>query len=214
MFRVCCPPEARPPQSNGETSKQANLPPDKWLTQEGFHRSQARIAELEASLQQYNIGGHELVWNKKIGKIAGREDEGRITCARCRREWFWRHRNSNLKISKCRPAPPPPSQNSILCKEEQPQRNPLIIPAVPTWRSHRTSHASSSSGHQLLQSYNFWDPLGPPAPTTSTSASIPEVKTWSEVSQCSTHFSQSVCSDNSVCLGSIVRNDFRNHNEH
>lgn len=160
-------------KGTGNPCKQANLPPSQWLTQEGYHRSESRITELEASLQQYNTDNHELTWNRKIGKVAGREDEGKIKCTKCGREWSWKHRNNNLKRSKCRPLHPATPASTVQARSSPESISPSY-PAQPKFRPHRRlrtkttptveiglfdppersdthehpSAASSSSGHQ------------------------------------------------------------------
>lgn len=54
-------------QISGKPCQQASLAPSHWLTQEGFHRPQARLADLEASLQQYNTDANRLV-KSPVGK--------------------------------------------------------------------------------------------------------------------------------------------------
>jgi hypothetical protein len=79
-----------------------DLPESKWLAKEGAATSEARLDLAEKELQdKYNKGGHELRWNRKLGKIVGSEEEGKIECLRCGRKWSWKYRVNNLPRSTC-----------------------------------------------------------------------------------------------------------------
>ena len=88
----------------GRPREQAALPPERWLTQEGYNQAASRMDRLEEELNsKYNVGRHELHWNRKAGKTIGGEDEGIITCLRCRRWWRWKDRVNNLpRVTVCR----------------------------------------------------------------------------------------------------------------
>jgi hypothetical protein len=83
-----------------KTCPAADLPEEQWLPSEGSMRAESRLDALAAELDsKYNRGGHDLVWNRKLGKGIGAEDEGFIDCRRCGRRWRWKDRNNNLRRS-------------------------------------------------------------------------------------------------------------------
>ena len=77
-------------------------PQHMWLDKPGAHRNDAKLdLAWQKVLSDNNKGNHDLAWNRKIGKIPGRNDEGHIWCNRCGRSWPWRFRCANLPRSKC-----------------------------------------------------------------------------------------------------------------
>ena len=72
------------------------------LEQEGFNRSTSRLDDLFKKLNDdYNSKScHSLEWNRKIGKIAGSQDEGLLKCTACQRTWKWKDRR-NIRTTRC-----------------------------------------------------------------------------------------------------------------
>ena len=68
------------------------------LEQEGFNQSEKRLDDaFQKLLTDYNATSkHTLEWNRKLGKIVGRDDEGKINCTACGRTWPWKDR-SNIR---------------------------------------------------------------------------------------------------------------------
>lgn len=65
-----------------------DLEPSKWLTVPGFINSETRLLDLESILnEKYNSGNHQLVWNRKLGKIKNATDYGLLWCASCGKSW-------------------------------------------------------------------------------------------------------------------------------
>ena len=80
----------------GRPCDHAALPQNRWLREEGYNQSVPRLDRLEEELNaKYNVGRHELQWNRKTGKAIGGDDEGIITCLRCKRVWRWKDRVNN-----------------------------------------------------------------------------------------------------------------------
>ena len=83
-----------------------DAPPERWVSGEGWSQASARLDALEYDLHnKYNKGGHSLTWNRRVGKIAGKDDEGLITCVLCFRQWRWKDRVSNLPRTICNGPP-------------------------------------------------------------------------------------------------------------
>ena len=72
------------------------------LEQDGFNRSEKRLDDLYQDLcSRYNASaGHNLEWNRKIGKIINSNDEGLLKCLNCHRTWRWKDRRC-LPQTKC-----------------------------------------------------------------------------------------------------------------
>jgi exonuclease III len=84
---------------------QAGLPQDRWLTSEGFFNSTARLADVGRYVDDnYNTAGHRMLWNRRLGKDIGSQNEGWLHCVVCRRWWRWKDRTQNLPRSICAPA--------------------------------------------------------------------------------------------------------------
>ena len=83
-----------------------DAPSECWVSGEGWSQASARLDALEYDLHnKYNKGGHSLTWNRRLGKIAGKDDEGLITCVLCFRQWRWKDRVSNLPRTICNGPP-------------------------------------------------------------------------------------------------------------
>ena len=122
------------------------------LTQEGFHQSEKRLDDAFEKLQNdYNAKSkHTLTWNRKLGKVVGRDDEGKIDCTVCGRSWKWKDR-ANMRNTVCKPISKPEASASIgsaseavrptvrLRQKTKPQN------ALPTFTSSNLEHPSSSS---------------------------------------------------------------------
>ncbi|MFM7980038.1 MAG: hypothetical protein ACKPKO_12050 [Candidatus Fonsibacter sp.] len=54
----------------------AHKPEEQWLSEPGFWRSAARTEDVRKELDQYNKGGHDLIWNGRLGTIPFDADEG------------------------------------------------------------------------------------------------------------------------------------------
>ena len=101
-----------------EPCRYPDLDPSQWLTTPGFNNSVNRIQEAERMInEKYNSGKHELIWNRKVGKIKNKADYGLIWCSLCGRTWPWAHRMNNLSRTVCHPTqdkPDPPSWVTLL----------------------------------------------------------------------------------------------------
>ena len=78
------------------------------LEKEGFNQSEKRLDDaFQKLLTDYNATSkHTLEWNRKLGKVVGREDEGKINCTACGHTWPWKDRN-NIRRTICRQTPQP-----------------------------------------------------------------------------------------------------------
>ena len=79
----------------------ADLPQSQWLAVEGAMRNANRYKKLanEMSLRyktHTHTHNHELVWNQRIGKTIGAEDEGIVRCSKCQKWWRWKDRLTAL----------------------------------------------------------------------------------------------------------------------
>ena len=82
----------------------ADLPQSQWLEVEGAMRNPNRYKKLEDEMNlRYNKHNHELVWNQRIGKTIGAEDEGIVRCSRCQKWWRWKDRMTALPRAACVP---------------------------------------------------------------------------------------------------------------
>ena len=81
---------------------QSELPVARWLAKEGFLQSESRLDQNRKDLETFNKGGHDLDWNRRVGKVPGAPDEGIITCRSCKLTWSWRYRHTTLKNSICK----------------------------------------------------------------------------------------------------------------
>ena len=79
--------------------KQENGPE---LSSEVFLRSDNRLDALEHELNtRYNTAKHDLLWNRKLGKVANAPDEGLLRCLKCGRQWKWKQRITDLPRTRC-----------------------------------------------------------------------------------------------------------------
>ena len=80
----------------------ADLPQSQWLEVEGAMRNPNRYKKLEDEMNlRYNKHNHELVWNQRIGKTIGAEDEGIVRCSKCQKWWRWKDRMTALPRATC-----------------------------------------------------------------------------------------------------------------
>ena len=87
-----------------------DLEPSKWLTVPGFIHSETRLLDLESTLnEKYNPGNHQLVWNRKLGKIKNATDYGLLWCASCGKSWPWARRMTTLTETVCHPSSTKPN---------------------------------------------------------------------------------------------------------
>lgn len=135
------------------------------LEKEGFNQSEKRLDDaFQKLLTDYNATSkHTLEWNRKLGKVVGREDEGKINCTACGHTWPWKDRN-NIRRTICRQtpqtrpskpiSPAPSAQKPLLrlrCKTRPSEmaKPPSLDYIIPV---HENASASSStdarpSGH-------------------------------------------------------------------
>ena len=115
-----------------EPCRYPDLDPSQWLTTPGFNNSVNRIQEAERMInEKYNSGKHELIWNRKVGKIKNKADYGLIWCSLCGRTWPWAHRMNNLSRTVCHPTqdkPDPPSWVTLLRSLQLTLQQPAPIP--------------------------------------------------------------------------------------
>ena len=129
--------------------RQAALPKERWLRQEGYVRAESRLDQLERDLQHYNKGGHSLHWNRKVGKQPGSPEEGILTCTTCRRTWSWRYRCNNLPKTVCKGPPAGTAQTVAVPSTANLQ---VAIPSVKPSRRLRSKtsplqfHVSTPAG--------------------------------------------------------------------
>lgn len=103
------------------------------LEQEGFHHNENHLDLLERELNlKYNTAKHVLLWNRRTGKTIDAEDEGKLECLKCGRQWRWKDRICNLPRTKCVDKQPPKVPKRIQSK-------------LPVSRIFASSTASSSS---------------------------------------------------------------------
>lgn len=81
------------------TSKPCEAPEGQWLEKEGFHKG--RVEEAERDLNEKYNNGHTLEWNHKFGKVIGSEEEGKIWCTICKKQWRWKDRHLSLARTVC-----------------------------------------------------------------------------------------------------------------
>lgn len=87
-------PKARKQKITKVTCKMKQRPRDEW-------RSSARLAEAEQDLHKCSEDGHDLEWNREVGKEPFVLDTGLIFCTRCERRWYWKDRVQNLRRTTC-----------------------------------------------------------------------------------------------------------------
>ena len=130
------------------------------LEQDGFHQSEKRLDDaLDKLLKDYKAKSkHTLEWNRKLGKIVGREDEGKINCTACGRTWKWKDR-ANMRNTICKPirpqkniVPPQRSADSVVPSARLRQKTtPENVSQFKTSKhdipSSSTDNASSSTLH-------------------------------------------------------------------
>ena len=114
------------------------------LDKEGFHQNDKKLDDAYHKLiTDYNATSHhKLEWNRKLGKVVGRDDEGKINCTQCGRYWPWKDR-ANIRRTTCIP-------NSISsAPSHQISPTPPIIPTVRlrTKTTPTQSHQASASSH-------------------------------------------------------------------
>lgn len=115
------------------------------LTKEGFNQSEKRLDDAFEKLQtDFNATSkHTLTWNRKLGKVIGRDDEGKIDCTSCGHAWRWRDR-AHIRNTICKPSLK--SENSASSSST----NAIVKPAVrlrqkTTLQNAPTVSASSSA---------------------------------------------------------------------
>ena len=131
-------------------SPHADKDKSQWLTSPEFNLSSHRLDMLQEELEvKYSKGGHELTWNRQIGKVYNAPNEGLIHCSKCQRLWRWKDRVNNLPRSKCVSNNPSQSRNHRnqstisapkfrICGKQTPQSNTLSS------EDKARSHAASS----------------------------------------------------------------------
>ena len=72
-------------------------------------------------LETFNKGGHDLDWNRRVGKVPGAPDEGIITCRSCKLTWSWRYRHTTLKNSICKGPSEPASTAHVRLDDPRPR---------------------------------------------------------------------------------------------
>ena len=53
-----------------------DLPMSQWLKQPGVLQASSRLQHAEAELIQRHASGHDLIWNRQVGKLAAKPDYG------------------------------------------------------------------------------------------------------------------------------------------
>ena len=100
---------------------QSELPVARWLAKEGFLQSESRLDQNRKDLETFNKGGHDLDWNRRVGKVPGAPDEGIITCRSCKLTWSWRYRHTTLKNSICKGPREPASTAHVRLDDPRPR---------------------------------------------------------------------------------------------
>ena len=100
---------------------QSELPVARWLAKEGFLQSESRLDQNRKDLETFNKGGHDLDWNRRVGKVPGAPDEGIITCRSCKLTWSWRYRHTTLKNSICKGPSEPASTAHVRLDDPRPR---------------------------------------------------------------------------------------------
>ena len=124
-----------------------DLPVEEWLQEPGALRSASRLQQAERDLHERLSNGHRLVWNRKVGKQADREDYGKLWCSVCGKEWPWKDRHRGASKVRCRPlphAPDTPEWVRALSLEQQnapQQQSPPQHHSTPTLRPDNTQQA-------------------------------------------------------------------------
>ena len=142
--------------------KFAHLPSTKWLAKPGMQQATNRLDEEERKLkEELNKANHDLVWNRKTGRDAKKQETyGLIFCRKCRRLWPWCQRHANLPRTLCRESAnsqPTPQWVIDLSHSNPPTDNPAPV-SRRSIRGKTTPASSSTHNPNANLSQDVRDP--------------------------------------------------------